>query len=76
MLGRPLIAVPVFITVSRVVIDLIGDHRAHNRDVVYEFRMIGQEVADPLTTLAVFLELGKVPLNLEFRAEAERSADP
>ena len=65
MLGRPaMLRAGVHEGVGRVVIDLLGLHRADDADVVGDLGVVRQEVADRLAGRAVAGELG-------LRAEAE-----
>ena len=49
-------------------IDLLGEHRLHDADVVRHLGGVGQEVRDELTALPVLPELGEVTLHLELLA--------
>ncbi len=46
-------------------VDLLGEHRAHDAEVVRHFGGPGEEIGDVLPALAVALELGEVSLDLE-----------
>ena len=55
MQGRPEIWVPVFMKgVRRIVIDLLRRHRIDDRDVVGDFRDVGEHVRNHLPRLAAF----------------------
>ena len=69
MLGRPVIAVPVFMNVwaGSWLIGSVSIERMM-ADVVGDLGEVRQEVADLLAALAVLLELGEVPLQLQLLA--------
>lgn len=48
---------------SRVVVNLVGDHRTNDGDVVGQFAMPRQKVTDPLAALTILTELRQMPLN-------------
>ena len=66
MLGRPLMIEPaVHEGVGRVVVDLLGLHRADDADVVGDPGDVREQVGDFLARFAVLLELARRPAGLQ-----------
>ena len=53
-------------SMSGIVVDLLGDHRANDRYIIRHFCSPWEVVTDVLSTLTVLLEFGQVTLHLEF----------
>ena len=68
MLGRPLMIEPaVHERVRRVVVDLLGRHRADDADLVGDPGDVREQVGDLLPRLPVLVELAGRPARLQHR---------